>query len=42
VQRGVSILQVSKLLGHCSVKVTQIYSHLRSEDLQNAINVLNN
>ncbi len=42
VQRGVSIFQVSKLLGHSSVNVTQIYSHLRNEDLRNAIDLLNN
>lgn len=42
VQKGVSIFQVSKLLGHSKVSTTEIYTHLRSEDLQNAINVLNN
>jgi len=42
VQRGVSIYEVSKLLGHSSVNVTQIYSHLRTEDLRASINLLNN
>lgn len=42
VQKGVSIFQVSKLMGHSSVNVTQIYSHLRNEDLRTAVNVLNN
>lgn len=42
VQRGVSIYEVSKLLGHSSVSVTEIYSHLRAEDLREAVNKLNN
>ena len=42
VQRGVSIYQVSKLLGHSNVKVTEIYSHLRAEDLRTAVDRLNN
>lgn len=40
VQRGVSIFQVSKLLGHSNVAVTEIYSHLRGDDLQEAIEKL--
>jgi len=42
VQKGASIYEVSKLLGHSSVNVTQIYSHLRTEDLRVSINLLNN
>lgn len=42
VQRGVSIYEVSKLLGHSDIKVTEIYSHLRAEDLRNSVNLLNN
>ncbi|NMB82414.1 MAG: site-specific integrase [Ignavibacteria bacterium] len=42
VQRGVSIYEVSKLLGHSNISVTEIYSHLRAEDLRTAINALNN
>jgi len=42
VQRGVSIYEVSKLLGHSDIKVTEIYSHLRAEDLRESVNLLNN
>lgn len=41
VSKGVSIYEVSNLLGHGNVSTTQIYSHLRSEDLRNAVNLLN-
>ena len=34
VQKGVSIYEVSKLLGHADIKTTQIYAHLRSDDLK--------
>jgi integrase len=37
VQASVSIYQVSKLLGHADIKTTQIYSHLKPEDLTNAV-----
>ena len=40
VQRGVSIYEVSKLLGHSDIKTTQIYAHLRNEDLRNAVELL--
>ena len=40
VQRGVSIYEVSKLLGHSEIKTTQIYAHLRSENLSNAVELL--
>lgn len=40
VQNGVSIYQVSKLMTHSDVKVTQIYSHLGKSDLTNAISML--
>lgn len=36
-QKGVSIYEVSRLLGHSDVRVTQIYAHLRSDDLRNAV-----
>jgi len=39
-QRGVSICQVSKLLGHPSVNVTAIYSHLQPDDLRESVNKL--
>ena len=42
IQRGASIYSVSKLLGHSDVKVTEIYAHLRPEDLIDSVNKLNN
>jgi integrase len=41
VQKGVSIYEVSKLLGHSDLKVTEIYAHLRPENLRNAVDLLN-
>lgn len=41
VQKGVSIYEVSKLLGHSDIKMTQIYAHLSSENLRNAVDLLN-
>lgn len=41
IQSGASLYVVSKLLGHADIKTTQIYSHLRSEDLRSAIDLLN-
>jgi len=38
VQEGVNIYEVQKLLGHSSVKITEIYSHLLSSELHNAVN----
>jgi site-specific recombinase XerD len=35
--KGVSIYEVSKLFGHADIKTTQIYAHLRSDDLRNAV-----
>ncbi len=40
VQSGVSIYLVSKLLGHSNVQTTEIYSHLRSDDFKDAVNIL--
>lgn len=40
VQRGVSIYEVSKLLGHSDLKVTQIYAHLKQDNLEAAVNKL--
>ncbi len=40
VQMGVPIYEVSKLLGHADIKTTQIYSHLRSNDLRDAVDSL--
>lgn len=41
VQKGVNIYEVSKLLGHSDVRVTEIYAHLRPENLRNAVELLN-
>ena len=41
VQRGVSIFEVQKLLGHSDIKVTQIYSHLAASELHWAVNRIN-
>jgi integrase len=41
VQRGVSIYEVSKLLGHSDIKVTEIYAHLKPDNLRNAVELLN-
>lgn len=41
VQKGCSIYEVSKLLGHSDIKVTEIYSHLKPENLRNAVDLLN-
>ena len=38
VQKGVSIFEVQKLLGHSDIKVTQIYSHLAASDLHGTVN----
>lgn len=40
VQKGVSIYEVSKLLGHSDIKVTEIYAHLKPENLRNAVELL--
>jgi len=42
VQRGASILNVSKILRHSSVKVSEIYSHVKPDNLLNTIELLNN
>lgn len=42
VQNGVGIMQVSKLLGHSSVKTTEIYAHLSVQEVsKDAVRVLN-
>ena len=40
VRKGVSIYEVSKLLGHADIKTTQIYAHLRGDDLRKAVEIL--
>jgi integrase len=37
VQRSVSIYEVQKLLGHSSITMTQVYSHLVTEELHSAV-----
>lgn len=40
VQNGVDLYRVSKLLGHSSIKMTEIYAHLAPADLKDAITKL--
>jgi len=42
VQNGVSIYVISKLLGHADIKTTEIYAHLRRDDLKQAVDHLPN
>jgi integrase len=41
IQKGVPIYQVSKLLTHSDLRVTQIYAHLSEQNLKNAVELLN-
>jgi len=40
VQAGVSIYEVSKLLGHSDIKTTEIYAHLQENNLSDSVNLL--
>ncbi len=40
VQNGVDLYHVSKLLGHSSIKMTEIYAHLAPADLKSAVTKL--
>ncbi len=42
IKEGANIYLVSKLLGHSKVSTTEIYSHVRTEDLRKSIELLNN
>ena len=39
-QKGVSLFVIKELLGHEDIKTTQVYSHLKTENLTEAINLL--
>ena len=39
-RRGCSIKAVQELLGHSSIATTMVYSHVRYEDLANAVKML--
>jgi len=41
VQLDVNTYAVKELLGHASVQTTQVYAHIRMEDLSRAVSVLN-
>ena len=41
VQKGVSIYEVQKLLGHSNISVTQMYAHLIPNQMHNSVNKLN-
>ena len=41
VQRGATIYDVSKLLGHSTIKSTEIYAHLRVDELRDKVEKLN-
>ena len=40
VQKSVPLYFIKELLGHSSITTTQIYSHVKKEDLSNAVNML--
>jgi integrase len=40
VQKGVPILNVSKLLGHSDIKTTQIYAHVSNNELRSSVEML--
>ena len=40
IQKGASVFVVKELLGHEDIKTTQIYSHLQTQDLEEAIALL--
>ena len=41
VQKGATIYDVSKLLGHSTIKSTEVYAHLRVDELRGAVERLN-
>lgn len=40
IQKGASVFVVKELLGHEDIKTTQIYSHLQTQNLEEAVNLL--
>lgn len=40
VQKNVSLYVIKELLGHADISTTQIYAHLKQENLQQAVNLL--
>lgn len=40
IQKGASVFVVKELLGHEDIKTTQVYSHLKTENLAEAVNLL--
>lgn len=40
VQKGVSLYQVQKLLGHASPRVTEVYSHLQGTQMHEVVNMI--
>ena len=40
-ERGVPLQEIQKIMGHSSVKVTEIYARLRGNDFSNSLNALN-
>ena len=40
IQKGASVFVVKELLGHEDIKTTQIYSHLQTQDLIDAVKLL--
>ncbi len=40
-ERGVSLQEIQKIMGHSSVKVTEIYARLRGNDFSHALEALN-
>ncbi len=40
VQKGVSLYQVQKLLGHASARVTEVYSHLQSAQMHGVVEMI--
>lgn len=40
VQKGVDLYRLQKLLGHSDIKMTQIYAHLRDQDLEEVVSLL--